>query len=377
MKTRYFTKLRILYYLFGLLGSGCPMLLHAQQHIMINMALIDGIQINAENILGYQVHSSFSQQVEVKGSIRYKGSGLSLSYLFDCPLRAGENSFNTSTAHPKWQFSSPALQELFLNYRILPEGTYEYCVTITPKNATPETQGVTFDECLYHRSDDMFLINLIDPEDKAKIMEYYPVLSWAANYTFSNELTYRLRVAEIKQGQNPQNAIMRNQPLLDEKNLTQNSMVYPTYAKPLKSQQPYAWTVDAYYKGILLGGAETWQFIILDDSVVTKYPANRSYIDIRRENGTSMLYIKGEMKLKYLLDKKSSDILTLELINDKMESVALTPQTLKAVYGDNRYVLNLKDACSLTHLKEYTLIIKSGSGEKYSILFKYLNTDFE
>ncbi len=346
----------------------------AQMNVIINMATIDGIALTPDNILNYQIQSSAAGKVQINGAIRYRTSGLTISYSFPFALRQGMNTLTLDEAHPQWQFSSSALQELFLNYKILPEGTFEYCVTVTPANGTKDNNSLNR-ECLYHRATDIFLINLIYPEDKARLKEFNPMLSWVANYSFSSELTYRVRVAEIKQGQNAVNAIMRNQPMYDEKNLLSNSIVYPVYAKPLDTNKWYAWTVDAYYKDVLLGGAEAWRFII-PDSIPPEMKGNRSYIDIKRENGSEKLNVLGELKLKYVLNKYRVDTLKLQLTNNNNEPVAIKPAVLNARYGDNRYILNLKESSNLKHLNNYRLTIITKTGESYSLPFKYMDPEY-
>ena len=375
MKRNDFPDRIIFRYLCIALLSLLPLAGRGQQNIIINMAPIDGLPITPDNIFNYQMQCTGSGTAQVKGTIRYRNSNLSISYSFNCTLRQGLNMLTADEIHPQWQFSSGALQELFFTYKMLPEGTYEYCVTITPNKGLKESAGNSFEECLYHRAEDIFLINLIDPEDKAKLKEYNPLLVWVANYSFSNELTYRIRVAEIQHGQNPVNAVLRNQPVYDESNLFQNSIVYPIYAKPLVANQPYAWTVDAYYKGILLGGSETWQFII-PDTIAKPLQANRSYIDIKRENGAVKLSATGDLRIKYTLEKYRTDSLSLQLFNDKNKKVALKPEKLKAVYGDNRYILNLQDSSQVTHMKAYNLVITTGTGERYSLPFTYINPDY-
>lgn len=362
-------------YLSCVLFVSIPSITVAQRNISINMAPIDGVAITPDNIFNYQVQSSGPGIVEIRGTIRYRNSNLSLSYTSHYNISQGVAMLDANALHPQWQFSSPALQELFFMYKVLPSGTFEYCVTITPINAAQENNGGVFDECLYHRSDDFFLINLIDPANKAKIQEYNPMLAWVANYSFSNELTYRLRIAEIKQGQNPVNAIMRNQPMYDEKNLMLNSLVYPVYAKPLVANQPYAWTVDAYYKGILLGGAETWQFIILDSTPVP-VKASRSHIDIKREDGSNKLYVVGELKLKYVLDETQKDSLYLEIFDEKQKKHSTNPDKLIAVYGDNRYELNLAESSNLKHKSTYILKIHTKTKHEYKLVFQYLNPEY-
>ena len=347
----------------------------AQQNIIINMAPIDGIPLRPDNAFNYQLHVNQSTQAVINGMIKFRGSGMFISYTLHCSLKAGFNQLREETSGVQWQFSSPALRQLFLNYKTLPEGTYEYCVTVTTLTGTKENPNGAFEECLYHRDQDIFLINLIDPENNAKLKEYNPLLTWVANYSFSSELTYRIRIAEIKSGQNPATAVLRNQPVFDENNLMQNSIVYPIYAKPLVANQPYAWTVDAYYNGILLGSSEVWQFII-PDSLPQSPVVNNSFIDVKRETGLNKLTAVGTMKLKYVLNDARRDSLYFELFNVGNKKCATPDAVLSAVFGDNRYELDFKNKCNLKHQGNYTLQIRTKTKHLYTLTFQYLNPDF-
>jgi len=371
LRTGYKTGLLAVCILLSLVGR-------AQQGIIINLAPIDGIELTPDNVFNFQVQSTLPgiTNVTVKGNIHYRNSTMQLNYTFTYALKQGMNILSADQVHPSWQFSSSALQELFMIYKKLPEGAYEYCVTMTPQLKSGENSGNSFDDCLYHRASDLFLINLIEPDNNAKIHEYNPLLTWVANYQFASELTYRIRVAAIMHGQNPQNAITRNNPVYDENNLMQNSIVYPVYAKPLQVGQPYAWTVDAYYKGILLGGAETWKFTIVEDTLYKGAPGNMSYIDITREKGATQFTAIGHLKLKYILQETRSDTLTLQLLNASQNEIKLKGNILAAKFGDNRYEINFKDSADLKDNNMYKLIISTKSGEKYILPFNYLNPDF-
>lgn len=348
-----------------------------QQNMIVNLGAIDGVDITPDNIFNYQVQASIAANVQVTGTIRYRGNAsLNLSYTYSYVLRQGINTIDAAAVHPTWQFSSSALRELFLSYKKLPAGTYEYCVHVAPTGKGVAENAASFDECLYHKSDDLFLINLIDPDNNAKIHEFNPALNWVANYPFASELTYRLRVAEIKQNQNPQNAITRNNPIYDENNIMGNSLVYPVYAKPLVVNQPYAWTVDAYFRGILLGSAETWKFTIVEDTLYNGAPMDLSYIDIARVKGKQMLSAVGTIKIKYLCENVKTDTLQLQIFDSKQQEIKLSGSKLSAHYGDNRYRLNLKDSCILKDAKIYNLIIHSKSGDSYDLPFTYYNPDF-
>lgn len=349
----------------------------AQQNMIVNLGAIDGIDITPDNIFTYQIQAGATQNVQVTGTIRYRNNAsLYLSYTYGYTLRQGINTIDVAAVHPNWQFSSSALRELFLSYKKLPAGTYEYCVHVQPTGKGAVENAASFDECLYHKSDDLFLINLIDPDNNAKIHEFNPALSWVVNYPFASELTYRLRIAEIKQNQNPQNAITRNNPIYDENNIVGNSLVYPIYAKPLMINQPYAWTVDAYFRGILLGSAETWKFTIIEDSLYNGASMDLSYVDIARVRGKQMLSAIGNIKIKYQCENAMTDTLLLQIFDSKQQEVKLRGNKLAAHYGDNRFRINLRDSCNLKDAKTYNLIIHSKSGGTYDLPFTYYNPDF-
>jgi hypothetical protein len=195
------------------------------------------------------------------------------------------------------------------------------------------------------------------------------------NYSFSTELTYKIRIAEIKQGQNTENAIMRNKPIYEESGLRQNMLLYPVTAKPLELFQPYAWTVDAFYKNILLGSAEPWRFVIIEDPLNEPIPTFSEYIDIRKETGNSKAYAVGELRIKYNLDDLKTDKLVISILDGDKE-IKIKNNEFKLIYGDNRFILPLQEEYGLKHLKLYMLKIKTESGAAYSMPFKYVNPEF-
>lgn len=357
-----------------LLGSG---ICKAQGDIIVNLAPVDGIDLTPDNLFNFQIQSGRRSHALIRGTVQFRKSDLRISYRFEYDLQPGMNLLSSAMVHPQLEYSSPALRELFEQYQKLPQGIYEYCVSVLPDYNQNETvPGPLVNECVYHKSEDVFLINLIDPENDAKIYEYNPMLSWTVNYPFASALTYRIRVAEIKEGQNIAGAINRNNPVYDERNLMQMSIVYPVYAKPLQKNQPYAWTVDAYYKGLLLGGAEPWKFTIIEDSLLVAVPRDPSYVDIKKEQGSYDLYAPGIIKLKYVLDELKSDSLSLKLLDKNEKEIKLKEtSSLKAVYGDNRFILNFKEYQPLKHLQPYVLLVTSQTGTTYRLLFKYVNPE--
>lgn len=358
------------------MAAVCLILSHTsrgQNQVFINLARLDGVDITPDNFLNYQVQSNLSRntRVMIRGAIRYRQSDLSISYEFPYTLQPGLNLVSGSIAAPRPRYSSTALKELFEIHRKLPEGIYEYCVSVELDYQNPEAgPPVVIDECIYHKSEDIFLINLVDPPDDALIYEYNPMLSWTVNYPFAGELSYRLRLAEIKEGQNNAAAITRNNPVFSQKDLRQLSLMYPLYAKPLVKDQPYAWTVDAYYKGILIGGAQPWRFTIVEDSLLSKIPSDQSYYEFQEHSGETSVYAIDTLKLKYRTYIEN-DTLNLVLKDEKSKVVKLRPAAYPVPGGINYIDIELEGR--LKHTKHYTMFIKNSKGEEFIVPFIYIN----
>jgi len=345
---------------------------HAQEPV-VEMSALDGVDITPDNIFSFGVQSFAPGAVDVtiRGVLRYRNSDLKIDYEFTTKLQPGMNLFSRDKVHTSLRYSSGGLRELFEQHRMLPFGTYQYCVSVAP--ATGENNAKDASECVFRQSEDQFMITLVEPENKAKIYEYNPVLSWLATYSFSGALTYRIRVAEIKEGQNTASAIARNNPVYEEKNLTGNSIVYPVYAKPLKAFQSYAWTVDAYYKGILLGGAEPWRFIIIEDSLLKEVPHDPGYIELNVEKGNSVFYAVGELKLKYIEKNRKSQTIHFTLTDQNNKAVKLRENEWKVSIGDNRITIPFHEVINLKHWKYYKITAETETGQVYTIPFRYVN----
>lgn len=359
-----------------LLGAGSH--LHSQSNITVLTGQIDGVDITKQNILSYQILSGLNYpiQADVHGTLYYRQSNYRIQYQYSIKLNPGINTIDPNVISIQWNFSTPSLNELFNLYNILPAGTYQYCIKVLPKNVVGEHElGASTEECLYHKNEEIFAINLITPENDSKLYEKNPTLSWVASYSMTSELNYKIRVAEIKKGQSTQSAIARNNPVYTESKLFQNTIIYPLAAKPLIVNQPYAWTVDAYYKDLLLGGAEPWKFTLVEDTLKEEIPKVLSYLDIEKEEGKNMTYAVGALKLKYFLREYKTDTLLLKLYHGEDE-VNVKNNQLFATKGENKYDIDFMGATKLKHGKDYKMIITPKFGTSRIVNFKFINPNY-
>lgn len=350
------------------------------QNILVNTAHLEGLDITPDNILGFQVQSMETANVNcrIEGTIRFRNSDHVIKYDFTYMIVPGINTFDPAVVHPQWTYSSSALRELFMYHKLLPQGTYQYCVTISPKIPGGDfTPGIKVDDCVFKQSKDLFSITLIEPENDAKIYEFNPMLTWVATYPFVNELTYKIRVAEIKDGQNTENAIVRNNPVYSESNLMANSIVYPVYAKPLRVWQPYAWTVDAYYKGILLGGAQPWKFTIVEDSLFNTFPVESSFVDINIDEGRNTYYAVGLIKIRYTENDFLKNDVTISFI--RKGEVHGEPIIWPVKRGVNFETIDVSKF-RLKHNEAFEISVEPKNSRstpiKKTIKYKYVNPDF-
>lgn len=343
--------------------------------VLVDLSMVNGIELTPKNVYNYRIVNNAAEmkEVVVTGTLKYRNSTLRANYTFNTQLYPGNNQFSEANVmNPTWQFSDNSLKELFFNYGKLPQGTYEYCVSIRLKKVFAENPDVDpINDCIYQTVNDIFLINLLEPEDDAKIYEKNPMLSWVVNYPFASALTYKVRVAELKKGQNNISAITRNNPVFQESNVAPTNIVYPVTARPLQVFQPYVWTVDAYYKGILLGGAETWRFTIIEDSLLVPVDVNDSYYDFEQHIGETRVAAPGSLRLKYNSDRMV-DTMDVQVFNNKNEEVSIPDHRVALNSGFNYINIVFFERANLKHNKNYTFRVRVND-KTFDIPFVYQN----
>lgn len=332
------------------------------------------------DLLNYTVISQAAAPVRVrlKGALRFYNAADYIRYEKEVVLQSGLNLIREVAAPVALQFSGNALRELYTTHGKLPLGRMEYCVTIEEYRRNGEQMGwqPARQECTFINNDDLFMIELLLPEDGAKLKEFHPQLGWMVNSPLAGELTYRLMLAPKQQHQSKQDAIKRNRLQYDEKNIAGMFQVYPVYAKPLVYDQPYVWNVEAYYKGYLMGTAVPWEFVILPDTLRDSVAYSSAYLDIMKDVGTYNVIAPGVLKLRYELKMSAADSLTFSLLDKDQQPMKFkVPVDGSMKYGDNRMVIDFYNHQPLKHKKKYTLLVSGRHFKDRRIEFTYYNPD--
>lgn len=332
------------------------------------------------DLLNYSViyQGSTPVRARLKGALRFYNSADYIRYEKEVRFSSGVNLIRELAPAITLQFSGAALRELYNIHGKLPLGKMEYCVTIETYKSNGEQAGwqPVKEECVYISNEDIFMIELQQPEDGAELKEFHPQLGWIVNSPLAPELTYRLMVAPKNKNQSKQDAIRRNRLQYDEKNISGMFQVYPMYAKPLEYNQPYVWNVEAYYKGYLMGTAMPWEFIILPDTARDSVAYASAYLDIMKDVGTYNVIAPGVLKLSYELKQSAEDSLTFALLDKDQKPLKIkVPVDGKVRYGDNRLLIDFYNYQPLKHKKKYTLLVSGRHFKDRRIEFTYYNPD--
>lgn len=354
-------------------------IMYGQDYFIIDLNNVF-VQNGQVDLLNVQIINTGSKEekVHLTGKVKISNSHELISFSKDITLPLGAFNLSTIRNSISTVFSSLSLKDLYENHKLLPLGRINYCIEIFKLSRLGENYqyNLLANECININNDNPFIIELIDPEDNSKINTFNPNFTWVVNSPLIGQLQYRLILAPILKGQSKADALKRNALLFDQKNISTTSILYPIFAKTLEVNKKYAWNVEAYYKGHLLGSAKPWCFEILADTIIDSTQTYISYLDVLAQNDYGEVIVPGTLKLKYQLKNHRNDTLSLKLEDNKGKEVKLKSYNIQNIkYGDNRFEINFYQNLPLKHNKKYTLYLSGKYFTDKKIVFIYKNPD--
>lgn len=147
-----------------------------------------------------------------------------------------------------------------------PSGQYVYDYKVT----VASTRETLLEQSFMHELTPAAPLNLVEPYDKDEICELRPLLSWQPHFPMTPGAQYQLVLTEIKDKQNGIEALQYNLPLINQKGISANLMMYPAVARDLEKGKSYAWQVTAYKGNTVLNRSEVWTFSMKCEDSVAK-----------------------------------------------------------------------------------------------------------
>jgi len=138
--------------------------------------------------------------------------------------------------------SDPDYEGLLIQTGSIPAGIYIICVEVVLAG----TEEILSKDCVEHEVSHPSMPQLLMPANEAVVSEPFPLFNWLPPMPLpvNQMVTYRIKVVEILDGQNPYEAIESNPAWFKDENIDIPQVIYPMDAREL---QPgiYAWQVQS------------------------------------------------------------------------------------------------------------------------------------
>ena len=192
----------------------------------------------------------------------------------------------------RFGFTNTTLAAITSQTRNFPPGEYTYCFQFTGPNSHDVDES-----CFDANIEPLVPIDLIYPDDKAKICQKRPPLSWKPPVPFPAGMRFRLELTQKKRGSSVESLLM-NAPLVFMDNIPSTSVNYPSYAPDLMEDSTYCWQVVAYQEGVILSKSEIWEFTVQCQDPATPM-SNDSYRELKSLVNGNYYYAMGYLKFSY------------------------------------------------------------------------------
>lgn len=267
-----------------------------------------------------------------------------------------------------------AYATILANNGRLPEGTYNVRFTLFELDG-PIKKIIAAETEYTLTIDPMAIIFQTSPMDMDTLCEEMPLLSWVYTNPMSleNNISYKVIIVELANGQNAYDGVMYNPPFWIEDNLNSTFFQYPVTGRQLIPGQNYAWQIIALNNNVATAYSEVWSFnyCFQQQKTEEKLMLDMPYSDLSNTASPVVLIVDNTLRFRVnqrfgagLLDFKITDI------NNKI-IVSNNDFELKIKDGDNRYLIDLcgKDGFKLNKGK-YKLTVTDAKNVEW-----YLNID--
>ncbi|RYE37347.1 MAG: DUF928 domain-containing protein, partial [Sphingobacteriales bacterium] len=178
-------------------------------------------------------------------------------------LTSGVNSVDrVAFSNATFTFSNTYFGQAVKQTGNFPEGEYEYCFEIEVLETKDLRMLPSYEQCFNHQLQPLTPMLLILPVDGDEICNKRPTFTWQPPMPLSNDARFRLVLAELKEKQDPIEAITFNTPVINQADVRINNLTFPMNRPDLKDGIRYAWQVTVYSNQTILKKSEIWEFTI-------------------------------------------------------------------------------------------------------------------
>ncbi len=233
------------------------------------------------------------------------------------------------------------------------------------------TQELLLEQTFIHELEPAAPLNLVEPYDRDEICEQRPLLSWQPHIPLTAGAQYQVVLTEIKDRQNGIEALQYNLPIINQKGIMANLIMYPAVARDLERGKRYAWQVTAYKGNTVLNRSEVWSFTMkCPDTTATKQ-LELSYRDI--EDLAKGNFYMAQGRLSFILVNSYAEQplqYAISCLTDPKLKVKNLPKKTLA-RGKNKVDIDLGDNRAFRQDYSYMLTVVMPNGQLKNLRFVY------
>lgn len=270
--------------------------------------------------------------------------------------------------HAAVNFGNNKMATIIRQSGYFPEGDYEYCFQLY--EGAGHNGELLAEQCFNYELEPFTNMQLISPYDEDKICDKRPTFNWQPLIPAVNGLRYRLLLAEVRNKQQPVEALRMNLAIINQRDIPMPMLLYPSIANELVEGKQYAWQVTAYQNDLILAQSEIWSFTVDCEKDTTTLPveAFRNIDDLTRGN----FYIARGQLLFALQNNYAKANLTYSVrcLTEPDRKIRKLP-VVSLEKGYNQVSIDLTDNSSFKDGYYYIMDVKLPDGTSKQLRFIY------
>jgi hypothetical protein len=342
--------------------------------IRIENVLLNGVDVSPSSLCRVSLFND-GEMTEASLCIQirdHSGNRLMEFYTLPFYMPQGYHSFRELKIIPLNPVYENAESARFLmTHQLLPEGNYQYCCRVIQKISSEWNDEYCED---FSSQMDSYL-NLVSPVDSDTIPEQRPGFIWSHSGDFEINADagfYRLLCVELKEDQNPSEALGNNLPVFVKDHLKTHFLNFPMELSALEKGKTYVWEVQKLSENNIVSRSGIWKFTIEND----KPPEAEKYVSMSQKLNAAFYTARGN-RIYFRFDERySQGKIVCNIYNERRELLNLPPENedkkrsidkqLKAS-GYNLYELDLNPLHPQSGY--YILEVNNEKNEIYKLKF--------
>lgn len=270
--------------------------------------------------------------------------------------------------HAAVAFGNSRIATVIRQSAYFPEGDYDYCFQLY--EGVGHNGELLAEQCFNYELEPFSNMQLIQPYDDDKICDKRPSFNWQPLIPAVAGAQYRLLLVEVKDNQQPVEALRMNLAIINQREIPMPMLLYPSIVNELTEGKQYAWQVTAYRNDLILAQSEIWSFTVDCERDTSKLPveAFRSIEDLSRGN----FYIARGQLLFGVNNTYAATVLnySIRCLTKPDLTIKKLPK-IQIVRGDNQVVIDLSDNSSFKDGYNYIMDVSLPDGTRKQLRFIY------